>query len=498
MNNIGQPERATQDRVLALFRDELGYRSLGDWTHRAGNSNIEEALLTAYLAKSGYSAAHIAKALHELRTEAGNPNRTLYENNKKVYSLLHHGVPVKTEAGEVTETVHLIDWAQPEQNDFAIAEEVTLKGNHERRPDLVVYVNGIGVAVVELKNSRVSIGDGIRQLISNQSDEFNAWFFSTVQFVFAGNDSEGLQYGSIGTQEKYFLKWKEDEADNSRFKLDKYLLKMCAKARLIELMRDFVLFDGGIKKLPRVHQYFGIKAAQRHVDAYKGGIIWHTQGSGKSIVMVLLAKWILANKPHARVAIVTDRDELDKQIEGVFQDAGETIHRSSSGRDLMRQLDQAAPRLLCALVHKFGPRGVDNFDAFIKDLEAQPSATVGEVFVFVDECHRTQSGKLHRVMKALMPNAVFIGFTGTPLLKADKQTSLEVFGGYIHTYKFSEAVEDAVVLDLVYEARDIDQRLGSEEKIDAWFDAKTKALNDWQKAALREQWGTMQHVLSSR
>ena len=132
---------------------------------------------------------------------------------------------------------------------------------------------------------------------------------------------------------------------------------------------------------------------------------------------------------------------------------------------------------------------MDDFDAFIKELEAQPSQTVGEVFVFVDECHRTQSGKLHRVMKALMPNAVFIGFTGTPLLKKDKQTSLEVFGGYIHTYKFSEAVEDEVVLDLVYEARDIDQRLGSEDKIDAWFEAKTKGLNDWQKDELKKQVG---------
>jgi type I restriction enzyme R subunit len=141
---------------------------------------------------------------------------------------------------------------------------------------------------------------------------------------------------------------------------------------------------------------------------------------------------------------------------------------------------------------------VDDFDAFIKELEAQPSPTVGEVFVFVDECHRTQTGKLHRVMKAMMPNAVFIGFTGTPLLKKDKATSLEVFGGYIHTYKFSEAVEDEVVLDLVYEARDIDQRLGSEDKIDAWFDAKTKGLNDWQKDELKNKWGTMQNVLSSR
>ena len=498
MSTIGQSERVTQDRVVALFRDELGYRYLGDWSDRDGNSNIDEGLLTAYLTKAGYTPEQISRAIHILRTEAGNHNRGLYENNKQVYSVLRYGADVKIEAGKPTEKVHLINWGKPAENDFAIAEEVTLRGNHERRPDLVLYVNGIAVGVLELKNSRVTIGDGIRQSLSNQQPKFNEWFFSTVQFIFAGNDSEGLQYGAIGTPEKYFLKWKEDEEDNSRFKLDKYLLKMCAKERLIELMHDFVLFDGGVKKLPRVHQYFGIKAAQQHVQDRKGGIIWHTQGSGKSIVMVLLAKWILENNPNARVAIVTDRDELDKQIERVFTEAGEAIKRTSSGRDLMRQLAQAKPRLLCSLVHKFGRRDVDDFEAFIKELAAQPSRTVGEVFVFVDECHRTQSGKLNRVMKAMMPNAVFIGFTGTPLLKQDKQTSLEVFGGYIHTYKFSEAVEDQVVLDLVYEARDIDQRLGSEDKIDAWFEAKTKGLNDWQREELKSQWGTMQNVLSSK
>jgi type I restriction enzyme R subunit len=494
---VGKPERATQNRVIRLFHEELDYRYLGDWTDRAGNSNIEEVLLKDHLQKNGYSTAQINRAVDLLHRDADNHNRSLYGNNKEVYKLLRYGVPVKVEAGEVTETVHLINWNEPQKNDFAIAEEVTLKGNHERRPDIVLYVNGIAVGVLELKRSSVSIGDGIRQNLSNQKPEFNQWFFTTVQFIFSGNDSEGLKYGTIETPEKYFLNWKEDEEDNTRFKLDKYLLKLCEKHRLIELMHDFVLFDG-IKKLPRAHQYFGIKAAQEHIRERKGGIIWHTQGSGKSIVMVLLAKWILENNPNARVAIITDRDELDKQIERVFSEAGEKIYRTSSGRDLMRQLGQAAPRLLCSLVHKFGHKGVDDFDAYVKELEEQPSQTFGEVFVFVDECHRTQSGKLHRVMKAIMPNAVFIGFTGTPLLKRDKQTSLEVFGGYIHTYKFSEGVEDGVVLDLVYEARDIDQKLGSKDRIDAWFDAKTRGLNDWQKDELKKQWGTMQNVLSSR
>jgi len=498
MNDIGKPESATQDRVIALFRDELGYRYLGDWTDRDGNSNIEEGLLTAYLTKNGYTPAQIRSAIYKLRTEADNHSRSLYENNKAVYNLLRYGVPVKIEAGKVTETVRVINWKEPEKNDFAIAEEVTLRGNLERRPDIVLYVNGIAIGVLELKNSRASIGDGIRQNISNQRSEFNEWFFSTVQFVFAGNDSEGLRYGAISTPEKYYLQWKEDEHDDSRFKLDKYLTKMCRKDRLIELMYDFVLFDGGVKKLPRVHQYFGIKSAQKHVQRQKSGIIWHAQGTGKSIVMILLAKWILENNPHARVAIITDRDELDKQIEQFFRDVGEDIHRTSSGSDLMTKLGHAKPRLLCSLIHKFGRRDVDNFDVFIKELESSPSKTVGEVFVFVDECHRTQSGKLHRAMKAMMPNAVFIGFTGTPLLKKDSKTTLEVFGGYIHTYKFNEAVKDGVVLDLVYEARDIDQRLGSGEKIDAWFEAKTKGLNDWQRHELKRKWGTMQKVLSSR
>ena len=495
---VGKPEKATQKRIIGLFRDVLGWRYLGDWCDRVGNRNIEENLLADYLRGVGYTDAHISAALFKLRTEAHNTHRSLYDNNQAVYGLLRYGVDVQVEAGKPTDTVKIINWAEPEKNDFAIAEEVTLKGGFERRPDLVLYINGIAVGVIELKNSRVTIGDGIRQLLSNQRPEFNAGFFSTVQIVFAGSDSEGMQYGTIGTSEKMFLTWKEDEADNTGFKLDKYLGKLCDKRRLIELLHDFVLFDGGVKKLPRVHQYFGIKAAQQHVRERRGGIIWHTQGSGKSIVMVLLAKWILENNPNARVAIITDRDELDKQIKRVFADAGEAIHRASSGRDLMAKLAEAKPRLLCSLVHKFGKQGGDDFDAFIKELEANPARTVGELFVFVDECHRTQSGKLHKAMKALMPNAVFIGFTGTPLLKRDKQTSLEVFGSYIHTYKFSEAVEDDVVLDLIYEARDIDQKLGSEDKIEAWFEAKTKGLNHWQKDELKKKWGTMQTVLSSR
>ena len=241
-------------------------------------------------------------------------------------------------------------------------------------------------------------------------------------------------------------------------------------------MRDFVLFDGGQKKLPRVHQYFGIKAAQERIATPRGR--HHLAHAG---LAARASSWCCSPAGYwrttriARVIVITDRDELDEQIEGVFADSG----RDDAPHDQRARPDGPALRCahaapLCSLVQKFGRRDVGNFDRFIRDLEANPVRPVGELFVFVDECHRTQSGRLNRIMKAMMPGAVFIGFTGTPLLKKDRQTSLEVFGSYIHTYKYSEGVADGVVLDLVYEARDVDQELGSQDKIDAWFDAKTK------------------------
>jgi len=499
MENVGEIERATQNRIVKLFRDQLHYRYLGNWEDRLNNSNIETALLLKYLVeKAGYPEELAKRAIYKLQSAANNNDGNLYSNNKEVYKMLRYGAEVKVNPADRYQTIHFINWARAENNDFAIAEEVTVQHNREKRPDIVIYINGIAIGVLELKRSTVSLGDGIRQNLVNQQAEFIQSFFTTIQLVMAGNDTEGLRYGSIGTPEKFFLGWKEDLDDNSLLQVDKYLLKICNKQRLLEIIYDFVLFDAGIKKLPRYHQYFGIKAAQEHVRRREGGIIWHTQGSGKSIVMVMLAKWILENHANARVVVLTDRTELDKQIERVFNDAGEELTRTSSGRELMEQLSQPSPRLICSLIHKFGKKDIENFDQYIEELKSSPSQAIGELFIFVDECHRTQSGKLHKVMKALLQNAVFIGFTGTPLLKSDKQTSLEVFGKYIHTYKFNEAVEDEVVLDLVYEARDIDQRLSSTDKIDAWFDAKTKGLNDFQRSELKRKWGTMQTVLSSR
>jgi len=201
------------------------------------------------------------------------------------------------------------------------------------------------------------------------------------------------------------------------------------------------------------------------------------------------------------VLIITDRTELDEQIEKVFKGVNESIYRTRSGQDLIHTLNAATPWLFCSLIHKFGSRDESDIQAFIEEVKSSVSSDFrakGDLYVFVDECHRTQSGDLHEAMKAILPNAMFIGFTGTPLLKADKQKSIEVFGSYIHTYKFDEAVGDKVVLDLRYEARDIEQHLTSPQKIDQWFEAKTRGLNDVALAQLKQKWGTMRKVLSSQ
>jgi len=508
MSTVGQIEKKTQQRVVKLFREQLGYDYLGDWTDRDGNRNIEEELMRTFLRKKqGYDEALITRALHLLDKAAGDTSKSLYDRNKAVYELLRYGVQVKPEVGEHMQTVWLIDWKHPEKNHFAIAEEVTVSAAdakaHGKRPDVVLYVNGIALGVLELKRSTVSVAEGIRQNLDNQKKVFIEHFFSTVQWVMAGNDTEGLRYGAIQTPEKYYLAWKEGSPIENP--LDRPLVQLCSKARFLELIHDFIVFDAGIKKLCRAHQYFGVRAAHSHVARREGGIIWHTQGSGKSLVMVWLTKWIRENAKDARVLIITDRTELDEQIERIFKGVSEDIYRTKSGADLIATLNATAPWLLCSLVHKFGGKEegeeVGDIPGYIADLKkALPPgfAAKGNLFVFVDECHRTQSGELHKAMKAILPGAVFIGFTGTPLLKADKQKSIEIFGRYIHTYKFDEAVKDGVVVDLRYEARDIDQRITSQAKIDQWFEAKTRGLTDLARAQLKQRWGTMQKVLSSQ
>ncbi len=526
MANIGDSERKTQNRVINFFKDTLHYTYLGDLSEQE-NSNIIDDKLIAYLKGRGYSQRLISGAINELKKATQNMQQGLYSANKEVYSLLKYGAKVKEEPDKPAKTVYFIDFESENiaNNDFYIAEEVTVVGNNEKRPDLVVYVNGIALAVIELKSSRVSVANGIRQNITNQKEHFIENFFTTIQFCVAGNESEGMRYGTIKTPEKYYLEWKDDgflefkdECDETDLlieekckdipeRLYKDFFCLFYKKRFLDLIHNFIVYDKGRKKVCRYNQYYAIKRAQTRLTKKKhGGIIWHTQGSGKSLSMVWLSKWILANDPDARVLIVTDREELDEQIEKIYKGVDiNNVVRTKSGKDLLSRLNSFEDRLICSLIHKFGKRGKEtkdeDYDKYIKDLkESLPKdfSVKGKVIVFVDECHRTQSGKLHGAMKTILPDSIFIGFTGTPLLKTDKKTSLEVFGGYIHTYKFDEAVRDGVVLDLRYEARDIPQDITSQAKIDEWFEIKTAGLTDRAKAKLKSKWANMQKVFSSK
>lgn len=509
MANKPRSERVTQNRVVGLFSDShhpqyLGYTYLGDRHQFSNNRNIETDALKANLQKRGYSAAHVSAALQKLEVAADCTGASLYQANMRTYQLLRYPVKVQVSAGKPHDDVWLIDWENPDNNDFGIAEEVTLKGGYQRRPDLVLYINGIAIAVIELKKGSVEVADGIRQLITNQESIFNQGFFTTVQLVLAGNDVQGLFYGTATTPESFFVQWKDEtrQGDLTDLEmatgigsgefLDKPLTQICRKERLLDIIRNFVIFDGGIKKVPRPHQYFAVQAAKERIRQREGGVIWHTQGSGKSILMVLLAKWLMEHDPDARILIITDRDELDKQIEGVMRNAQvispETPSPRITRRDqFIEKITASGPRLLCALIHKFDP-----------DLKREAPKLTGRFYIFVDECHRTQGGDMNRQMKAWFKDHIFIGFTGTPLLKSDKKTTREIFGTYIHTYKYPQAVKDGVVLDIKYEARAVPQRQTSPQAVDNWFHQKTKNLNNYQKAIVRKTWATLENLMSSK
>ena len=511
-------ERKLQSKVKHWLIDDLGYAFLGSLedTH---NLPIIEELLKKNLEKRGYSKERIARAISELTTRAANQTDSLYQVNKSVYALLRYGLQgVKDDAGQ-RETVHYIDWTDVSKNDFYVAEEVSVlryDGVTTKRPDIVLYVNGIALGMFELKRSCVSVGEGIRQMLTNQKKENIQNFFATEQFLFAGNEAQGLRYGTTETPEKYYLIWKEDAKATDKLsgdiralqekepnQLRDAIISLCQPERFLSFIHDFVIFDAGIKKVARHNQYFANIAARARIKAKEGGIIWNTQGSGKSLIMVWLAKWIIENINDSRVVIITDRDELDDQIESLFFDVEEKVTRAKSCADLRDILNKNEASIVCSLIHKYGHNAGKqaDIDQYVKELLAnlpKDYKAKGNIIAFVDECHRTNSGRLHKAVHTLMPDAVLIGFTGTPLLKKDKTSSIATFGSYIHTYKFDEGVADGVVLDLRYEARDVDQDLSSKDKVDLWFESKTAGLTDRAKLQLKQSWTSINKLYSAK
>lgn len=550
INPSTNSERAVQNRVIKLLCGRNGYEYIGNLKD-SENANIREEALRKFLIEhQELTSIQASEAIRKLKEAAACSNKeALYNSNKAVYNTLRYPVSVSQGVGLPNKQVWLIDWKDSYNNIFEIAEEVTVRkqtvGDEHRRPDVVVYINGIAVAIIELKKATVSVEDGINQNWRNQQEGQIPQFFSTAQLLMAGSESQGVYYGTTLTPPKYYLHWKEPAGDGYPYdtdklpvsssvygqkefpnELDRSLMQMLQPDRLLEFIHDCVVFDGGVKKVARPNQYFAIVAAKTRIKNKQSGIIWHSQGSGKSLTMVWLAQWIRENVDDSRVVIITDRDELDKQIENGFKDAGEHPIRAKSGDHLIKMLEgkndrkgeEKMPALICTLIHKFGLaddpeeiegrdskfRGVRSPEQYLKDLAdklPEGFSAKGNIYVFVDECHRTQGGILNKAMKKIMgEDVMMIGITGTPLLKADKGklVSRENFGPWIHTYKFDEAVKDKVILDLRYEARDVEQKLSDEVSFDELFEDTTKKLTPKAKKALQDRWADMQSLFSSK
>lgn len=539
-----QRERDYQNILVKRFQQELGYDYLGNWQYAKGatvnnngqaNSPIFDDEVRRFLEEQGRTEMQIEDVLLQLKGKArlGDPKMSsLVQCNTDLYDTLIMGIKSRPAPEATHEDVMLFDFENINNNHFAIAEEVSyidpLLGKN-KRPDIVVYVNGIALAVIELKRSLVNYEEGIKQHLSNERD-FIPSFFTTTQFTIASNDGVDFRYGTIGTPLAFWCKWKKDSNKVGEVLSEKESYDMFFnKENFMFFFRYGVLNDGGIKKVLRPHQVYAIKAAAARMPRKESGVIWHSQGSGKSLTMVALASYIRRNFPNPRVVVITDRKELDIQLACTFIKGGNKLHQAGSCSDLLETLNQGDEWLICSLIHKFGAHTSSDdaekdesgtkvsLDEYLKELEAIISQKYGNhfsvkgenIFVFVDECHRTQSGRLHEAMRAIMgKDIMLIGFTGTPLLKKDKGDALSriknmserTFGPYIHKYLHKQAVEDKVVLDLQYEYRNVEQQITSKEKIDkklAFLTAGRK-LTDEQRLMVEKRWATMERIYSTK
>ena len=454
-----------------------------------------------------FSQSNVLKAVDEL---AGvSLNEGLMVANERITNLLLLGTSLEENLEDGTRrsfSFKFIDFENLQNNDFYVTEEFEVSrvsqsdAQKHRRPDLVLFINGIPIVVIELKKSSVSFENGIKQLEKEQGKEEIPHLFKYIQLTIAANGS-GARYGTTGTAFKFYSVWKEqDEAkakeslksaikDREVSALDMTLFALLSKDRLLRLVRHYIVFDKRMKKVCRYQQFFAIEETLKRVSAKKdgaraGGLIWHTQGSGKSLTMVMLTKLLKQIYINSKIIVVTDRIDLDGQIHETFENTDVKAGRASSGSDLIEKL-QSGVSVITTLVHKF--EKVKNQKVVIRD---------GDIFVLVDESHRTQGGDLHKAMKKALPLACYIGFTGTPLLKREKN-SFAKFGGEIHRYTIDDAVKDGAVLPLLYEGRYVGQEVLDPEGLTRKFDLISRELGDEAKRDLQQKWARFERVASS-
>lgn len=488
-------------------------------TEKFTQSNIDEAVLKLKEIPFEQGYLHASQHIYELLTLGTTLDQTI-EGNRREYTLQY------------------IDWKNPKNNVFHVAEEfsvITTDGKSELRPDIVLFVNGIPLSVIECK--REDMENPIKQAISqhnrNQQGDRIRPLYVYSQILLSCAVSEA-KYGTNSTPENFWSTWREKEIDAEKMQAikdvvpaeeirkkimarrqaskffgkeqakhihnrltkdftltvqDSLLISIASPERLLDLSNNFILYDNGIKKIARYQQYFAVKNAMKqitglHSNPRPGGVIWHTQGSGKSLTMALMAEAIAKDKSikNPKIILVTDRTDLDKQITGTFKNVGLEVLNARTGRHLVEILQSNTDAVITTIINKFETA----VNSIKEPLESN------SIFVLIDEGHRTQHGTFNINMQKTMPNACYIAFTGTPLFKKDKST-MQRFGTMIDQYTVKQAVEDGAVLPLIYEGRYTNQKV-NEEVIDNFFQMVSEGLSDYEKADLKKKFSQRSHI----
>ena len=453
-----------------------------------------------------FSAGNIERAMDELDEPLTDG---LVRTSEKVYDALLMGKSYPETVGNgksLSFNLKYIDWDNWDNNLFHITEEYAVESQdkqHNARPDIVLFINGIPFAVIECKAPHISEEQAVEQMIRNQQADYIPQLFKYAQIVVATNKN-AVKYATTGTPKKFWNVWKEENdtflnaalathiTDRTPTEQDRNIVSLFSKERVKELVRYFVLFDANVKKICRYQQFFAINEIIKTIEQKdakgnrQSGVIWHTQGSGKSLTMVMLAKYILMELAscHPRVVIVTDRKELDGQIASTFSHTRLNPARATSGRHLVELVKSGKADVITTIINKFNTAERLDTKNYSKN-----------VFVLIDESHRSNYGSMASKMRTVFPNACYIGFTGTPLMKREKNTMAR-FGKLIHKYTIRDGVEDGAIVPLIYEGRFVEQKV-DEENIDMWFKQTTKRLTDSQKEDLRQKWSSIRRLTST-
>jgi type I restriction enzyme R subunit len=473
-----------------------------------------------------FSPGSIRNAVRALKE---NIPEGLVRDNEKIYDLLCLGKSLEEnmDGDRKSFSLKYIDWQQPENNVFHLVPEFEVartRSDSTRRPDIVLFVNGIPFAVIENKRPDIKdpIAEAVSQNIRNQGEDEIPHLFRYVQIILALSKNEA-KYGTVGTAAKFWSVWRKEEADRRIGALinrpldaaqkkalfgdefaytrryfddleqqgkrqiteqDRVIFALCRKERLLELSYRYIVFDGNIKKIARYQQYFTVKESLRRIQEFntdgsrKGGVIWHTQGSGKSLTMVMLAKGISLEISNPRIIIVTDRKDLDQQIFGTFEHCDKHPVKARTGEHLMELISEDKEAVVTTVLDKF-------MAGMRRNTQSNRSENI---FVLVDESHRSQYKNKHAVMKKALPLACYMGFTGTPLIKKDRNT-VDKFGGFIFPYTVEDALADGVVVPLLYEGRLAEQTV-DRKAIDRWFKRYTRTLSPEQQKDLKKKFST--------